>query len=393
MNRRILIVDDQLSLHEDYAKALASKPSDAAMSQAKAAFFGDAPPAPAEPAPAWQLSFASQGQEALALVEASRTQGQPFALAFVDMRMPPGWDGVETIERLWAVDADLEVVICTAFADYSLEQIQQRLDKRSQLLILKKPFDLIEVQQLASALSAKWDLVQAGREQIAAVRKAEAEARAYAASLGTINSALTQAKLSADSNLKARNQLLERLSAELATASQRLLGSADQLQQHGARDAAAEVQDLERELSVMAQLALLSASAFERKSGDCELAALLDATRAFAHGPIPERIPADPDRMRQLLGLLRDAGGTVELEYRDTQRLLCWRWRSAGAPLEGTREALLQALCRVLSIERELTDEGLELCQALGDVDVSQLVLHPQSPLPSSSPVEESRLS
>jgi hypothetical protein len=47
----------------------------------------------------------------------------------------------------------------------------------------------------------------------------------------------------------------------------------------------------------------------------------------------------------------------------------------------------------VLSIERELTDEGLELCQALGDVDVSQLVLHPQSPLPSSSPVEESRLS
>jgi signal transduction histidine kinase len=87
-------------------------------------------------------------------------------MAFVDMRMPPGWDGVETIERLWQVDPRLQVVICTAYSDTSWEEVLDRLDARDRLLILKKPFDNIEVRQLASALTAKWEMTQQAALQI-----------------------------------------------------------------------------------------------------------------------------------------------------------------------------------------------------------------------------------
>ena len=80
----------------------------------------------------------------------------PYAVVFVDMRMPPGWDGVETVERIWDVDPDLQVVICTAFSDHEWEELIPRLGRRDQLLILRKPFDPIEVHQLANALTYKW---------------------------------------------------------------------------------------------------------------------------------------------------------------------------------------------------------------------------------------------
>ena len=77
-------------------------------------------------------------------------------MAFVDVRMPPGWDGVETITRLWRVYPNLQVVVCTAYSDYSWNDIERRLGQSENLLILKKPFDNIEVIQLAHALTRKW---------------------------------------------------------------------------------------------------------------------------------------------------------------------------------------------------------------------------------------------
>ena len=71
------------------------------------------------------------------------------------MRMPPGWDGVETIEHLWHVDPELQVVLCTAFSDLAWDYVIQRLGHSDQLLILRKPFHAIEVWQLASALTQK----------------------------------------------------------------------------------------------------------------------------------------------------------------------------------------------------------------------------------------------
>ena len=67
----------------------------------------------------------------------------PYAMAFVDVRMPPGWDGVQTIKKMWEVDPDLQVEICTAFADYSWDEMIEELGESDRLLILKKPFDLV----------------------------------------------------------------------------------------------------------------------------------------------------------------------------------------------------------------------------------------------------------
>ena len=98
--------------------------------------------------------------EALDKVETALANDLPYAMAFIDMRMPPGWDGLETIERLWQVDPKLQVALCTAYSDYSWEDIDERLELGDRLLILKKPFDAIEIRQMASALTAKWQMTE-----------------------------------------------------------------------------------------------------------------------------------------------------------------------------------------------------------------------------------------
>ncbi len=170
-NRRILLVDDMAAIHEDFRKILAPEPSNRdELRAAEAALFGGAPDN-STPA-AYQLDSAYQGEEALAKVEASLLAQSPYAMAFVDMRMPPGWDGVQTIERLWAVDPHLQIVVCTAYSDASWEDVLFRLDARDRLVILKKPFDAIEVNQLANMLTAKWQMARQVEAQLSQLEAA-----------------------------------------------------------------------------------------------------------------------------------------------------------------------------------------------------------------------------
>ena len=76
------------------------------------------------------------------------------------MRMPEGWDGAQTIEQLWQADPRLQVVVCTAYSDYSWDELLDRLHAHDRVLILKKPFDNVEVQQMANTLLAKWDMTE-----------------------------------------------------------------------------------------------------------------------------------------------------------------------------------------------------------------------------------------
>lgn len=166
-NRRILIVDDNPAIHEDYRKILC--PSTALngaqdLSAEAAALFGDAPlPLIAPIATAFEVDSAFQGQDGLKQVVQARSDKRPYALAFVDVRMPPGWDGLETTVKLWETDPDLQVVICTAYSDRSWEEMMEKVHQPERMLILKKPFDTIEVLQLAHALTEKWALLQASR--------------------------------------------------------------------------------------------------------------------------------------------------------------------------------------------------------------------------------------
>lgn len=160
-NRRVLIVDDNESIHDDYRRVLCPerRDEDVGVDALEAAIFGE-PAAASADDNLFIITSALQGQDALALVEQSVATGEPFAMAFVDMRMPPGWDGVETIEHLWKADPSLQIVICSAHSDYQWQSVVKRLGRSEQLLFLRKPFDPAEVYQLALSLTQKWELAQ-----------------------------------------------------------------------------------------------------------------------------------------------------------------------------------------------------------------------------------------
>src|SRR5476651_487944 len=116
-HRRILIVDDNRAIHEDFRKILLSPASNQPLQDLEDDLFGETRTARHTPID-FRLDSAYQGSEALTLVQQAINEGQRYSLAFIDMRMPPGWDGLETIERLWAVDPTIQMVICSAYSDH-----------------------------------------------------------------------------------------------------------------------------------------------------------------------------------------------------------------------------------------------------------------------------------
>ncbi|BAM04048.1 putative bifunctional diguanylate cyclase/phosphodiesterase [Phycisphaera mikurensis] len=157
---RVLLVDDNPAIRADFRRILHHVPdAPAALEALAASFFGDEPAAADAVGAGTPLEIdeAAGGEAAVALAEDAVAAGRPYALAFVDMRMPPGIDGLATVERLQAIDPNLHTVICSAYSDASHEDIARRLGDSDRLLILRKPFDAIEVSQIASALTAKWD--------------------------------------------------------------------------------------------------------------------------------------------------------------------------------------------------------------------------------------------
>ena len=162
LNRRVLIIDDNPAIHEDYRKILSmTDDDDGHMLDEEEMLFGDTKESVSRIH--FEVDSAFQGEEGLVKVQQSLAEGRPYAMAFVDMRMPPGWDGLMTIQRIWEVDSRLEIVICSAYSDHSWSNISQTLNCSNQLLILKKPFDNIEVLQMASALTEKWALGRLAR--------------------------------------------------------------------------------------------------------------------------------------------------------------------------------------------------------------------------------------
>jgi len=162
-SHRILVVDDNPAIHEDIRKILCP-PAHDDLSQDEAALFGTA--APANERSDFEIDSAHQGQEGLAMVEKALAEGRPYSMAFVDVRMPPGWDGIETIRQVWNHYPELQVVICTAYSDHSWDDIIRNLGKSDSMVILKKPFDNVEVLQLAHALTKKWVVTRQAKHRL-----------------------------------------------------------------------------------------------------------------------------------------------------------------------------------------------------------------------------------
>jgi len=155
---RILIIDDNRGIHKDFDKIL-EDPSQPAgnLDEMRAALFGPVEQ-PQTTKVSFHLSHALQGEEGLALLKQAKAENRPFSVAFVDSRMPPGWDGIETIRHLWQESPDLQIILCTAYTDYSWHDIRRIFGERDNLLFLRKPFDTIEVLQMTHTLSRKWEM-------------------------------------------------------------------------------------------------------------------------------------------------------------------------------------------------------------------------------------------
>jgi len=233
-NHRILVIDDNKAIHEDFRKIL-TKPKNRAhdLTEMESVLFGDE--RPRIELPEFELDSAFQGTEGLELIEKSLRDGRPYAMAFVDVRMPPGWDGVETTAQIWLKYPDLQVVICTAYSDYSWEEMLKKLGYSDRLIILKKPFDNIEVLQLAISMTEKWRLYQQSKLRLAdlekMVRERTVELEKTNSELVTANQLLLVAKdrtqKMAEAALvatKSKSEFLANMSHEIRTPMNGVLG-------------------------------------------------------------------------------------------------------------------------------------------------------------------------
>jgi len=161
-NTRILIIDDDKNIWKSYQSILnktQAKSSDVNRLE-DLLLQGSTEPkkASTQNNSSYDLSFAQQGEEGFLTLKTAHAQGKPFSLAFVDIRMPPGWDGVKTARAIRDIDSEIEIVIVTAYADISRHEMIEQIGQPEKLLFLRKPFDTEELSQIALQLTEKWRL-------------------------------------------------------------------------------------------------------------------------------------------------------------------------------------------------------------------------------------------
>jgi signal transduction histidine kinase/PleD family two-component response regulator len=199
--------------------------------QDEIALFGDT--SSAKQFKVFTVESAYQGSDGVEMARRARAAGRPYAMAFVDMRMPPGWDGLETTLKLWEVAPDLQVVICTAYSDYAWKDLIAKIGQSDRLVILKKPFDNVEVLQLSLTLTEKWHLLQQSRLQMETLQQAvdarTTELRAEITEHRRAEKAAQAARLAAETANRTKSSFLANMSHEIRTPMNGILGMANLL--------------------------------------------------------------------------------------------------------------------------------------------------------------------
>ncbi len=171
---RILVADDEPSLRDLFQDILGDQqeadPARRRLQELDRALFG-AEDSPAAEQPVYSLTMCAQGTEAVAAVRNALAEDYPFSLAFLDVRMPPGPDGIATAASIRALDPDVQIVIVTAFSELDVSDIATRVPPADKLLYQRKPFHPQEIVQFARSLCAKW---QAEKENSASNERLKA---------------------------------------------------------------------------------------------------------------------------------------------------------------------------------------------------------------------------
>lgn len=207
---RLLVADDEPRVLDLFAEILTPVADDPL-----AALDGFEPPA-AQSGAVFELTTCRQGEAAVAAVTAALNDGRPYAVAFLDVRMPPGRGGLAAAEAIRALDPSVQIVVVTAFSDVDPAAIAARVPPADKLLYIQKPFHPQEIRQFASSLCAKW--------------RAERDARLLHEQLESLVEQRTAALASANRKLTREMEERERVTKQIVSAKREWEGTFDSVQ-------------------------------------------------------------------------------------------------------------------------------------------------------------------